>query len=103
MICEALHSELFSEIRVEFRVGMSFARVETRRDERHFFCYFCWLFFSYFPKLAKTKIAKKGNFRDFFANNLRIIRENHETSKNKYVQYSFFKSGLFINTQVIGL
>ncbi len=62
---KALHSELFSKIRVEFRVGTSFSRVETRRDERHFFRYFRSLFFRIFQKLRKRKSRKLQKFRKF--------------------------------------
>jgi len=58
----ALHSELFSEIRVEFRVGTSFSRVETRRVERHFFRYFQSLFFRIFRNSRKGKLQKKAIF-----------------------------------------
>ncbi len=68
----ALHSELFSEIRVKFRVGTSFSRVETRRVLRHFFVTFKNFGKMLLSKLAKTKFAKKRVFSrffcDFFAN-----------------------------------
>jgi hypothetical protein len=59
---KALLSELFSEIRVEFRVGTSFSRVETRQDERHFFRYFCSLFFRIFQNSRKRKSRKFQKF-----------------------------------------
>jgi len=77
----ALHSELFSEIRVEFRVGTSFSRVETSSEGSDItvptrsdpnFCEFSRklgsditeIFPKFekspFPKLAKTKISEKN-------------------------------------------
>ncbi len=58
----ALHSKLFSEIRVEFRVGTCFLQVEMRRVVRHFFVTFENFGKTLLPKLAKTKIMKKRNF-----------------------------------------
>ncbi len=41
-----------------------------------FFSLFSFVIFSYFPKLAKTKIAKKGNFHNFFAKNSQKFCKN---------------------------
>ncbi len=54
----ALHSELFSKIRVEFRVGTSFSQVEMRRVEHHFFVIFDRYFFV-FSKTRKNENPEK--------------------------------------------
>ncbi len=77
---KALHSKLFSEIRVEFRVRTSFSRVETRRDERHFFRYFRSLFsfvifVRYFFVFSETRENKNREKKAIFANYSQIIRE----------------------------
>ncbi len=55
----------FSKIWVEFQVGTSFSRVETRRDERHFFCYFRSLFFVFSENCEIENREKKAIFAIF--------------------------------------
>ncbi len=57
---KALHSELFSKIRVEFWVGMSFSRVRECSKSSELTEIFPKFEKRQFPKLAKTKISEKN-------------------------------------------
>ncbi len=69
----ALHSKLFSEIRVEFRVGMSLSRVETRRVVRHFFRYFRKFRQNVITKTRENKNREKTLFSRFFCEKMQFF------------------------------
>ncbi len=123
----ALHSELFSEIRVEFWVGTSFR--ESRRDELNviFFVIFVRYFFVFSENRENENCEKKAIFVIFsrksqklaiFASsemfeklgNYRIISEVRKTAisetfgKKRLTQGpSFFSILFFINLRMIAL
>jgi len=75
----ALHSEFFSKIRVEFRVGTSFSRVETSSEGSDITEIFPKFEKSQFPKLAKTKISEKtSNAGPYQKDSDKMIRCNQE-------------------------